>query len=338
MNKTKRYLFQVFLWAAIWSVGWLVLGGDFQFARQNVISFILQILVVTVLVYYTAPALLLKKKYASFILVSIVLLLVCSAISSQIFQGPPPRRGALPDMRAQPPPRFLIEFLLVTIAYVLATIVETFLFAQKQEEETIHNKNENLQTELKLLKSQINPHFLFNSLNNIYALSVIDSNRTQQSISSLSDMLRYVLYECDRPFVPLHKEIDYIENYLKLFCLKSSKAFPIKTDFKVMDTNVNIAPMLLIPFVENALKHGNLEKIKDVFLTISIYSDSKEIKFEIENSVPETVLNKDKIGGIGLDNVKKRLDLLYPKRHELIINDKSTTFEVKLHLNLNGED
>ncbi|WP_339714013.1 histidine kinase [uncultured Kriegella sp.] len=338
MNRSKRYFFQVFLWAAIWSVGWLVLDGDFQFVRQNLVSYLLQVLVVAVLVYYTAPVLLLKKKYTYFILVSLVLLLVCSAVSSQIFQGPPPRRGALPNMRVQPPPRFLIEFLLLTIAYVLATIVETFLFAQKQEEETIRNKNENLQTELKLLKSQINPHFLFNSLNNIYALSVIDSNKTQQSISSLSDMLRYVLYECDRPFVPLHKEIDYIENYLNLFCLKSSKVFPITTDFTVLDRNVNIAPMLLIPFVENALKHGNLEKINNVFLTISVYSDSEEIKFEIVNSVPEAVLNKDKVGGIGLENVKKRLTLLYPKRHELIINNKSTTFEVKLHLNLDGED
>ena len=205
----------------------------------------------------------------------------------------------------KPPPKFLIDFLVLTITFVLTTFMETFLFAQKKEKETIRNKNENLQTELKLLKSQINPHFLFNSLNNIYALSVINSDKTQLSIAYLSDMLRYVLYECEQPLVPLKNEITYIENYLKLFAIKSSKKYPIQTTYELSNKNARIAPMLFIPFLENAFKHGNLERISDSFLKIKITSTDTTVNFQIENSKPKSPILKDKMGGIGLENVRK---------------------------------
>lgn len=255
-------------------------------------------------------------------------------------EGPPPSNHGrlLPGRPPFAPPQFLIHFLALSIAYILATFVETFLFAQKKEEEIIANKNEALQTELKLLKSQINPHFLFNSLNNIYALSAIDSGKTQQSISYLSDMLRYVLYECEQESVPLGKEITYIKNYIKLFSLKSSKKYPIETNFKVADQHIRVAPMLFIPFMENALKHGNIEKITDTFIRIKIESDGEKIQFEIENSKSESPKVIDEVGGIGIENVKKRLAILYPNRHELSVNETSQAFKVNLNIDLNGND
>ncbi|MGB5318396.1 sensor histidine kinase, partial [Eudoraea sp.] len=247
-------------------------------------------------------------------------------------QGPVPRGGP------QGPPQFFIHFLVLSISYVLATFMETFLFAQKKEEEVIVNKNEALQTELKLLKSQINPHFLFNALNNIYALSAIDSGKTQQSISYLSDMLRYVLYECEQELVSLEKEITYIENYVKLFSLKSSKKYPIETDYKIKNKDIKIAPMLLIPFMENALKHSNVEKIKDTFINIKIDADENSIRFEIENSISQGPKVIDEIGGIGIENVKKRLAILYPNLHELLINETSLAFKVNLNIDLSGNN
>lgn len=338
MNRLKRFLFQLVLWLVIWLTAWFFLGANFRFLIDNSPSFIFQILVIAVLIYYAAPSLLFKKKYTLFVVISLVLIVVIAFLISNPFHVPPPRIASGPGMPKKPPPKFLIQLSLLSIAYILATFVETFLFAQKKEEESIRNKSENLRTELKLLKSQINPHFLFNSLNNIYALSVIDSKKTQQSISRLSDMLRYVLYDCERPFVPIHKEVTYIEDYLEMFSLKSSKTFPIETDFKIMDANVRIAPMLLIPFVENALKHGSLEKIEGVFLRIKISSDTREVKFEIENSIPEISVHKDAVGGIGIENVKKRLQILYPQSHELLIQEESTTFKVSLKLELNEKD
>ena len=149
------------------------------------------------------------------------------------------------------------------------------------------SKTENIKNELKLLKSQINPHFLFNSLNNIYALSAIDTNKTQQSITYLSDMLRYVLYECETPFVIIKKEVKYIEDYIKLYSLKSSKKYPIETSFNITDSTIQIAPMLLIPFVENAFKHSNIEKIEHTFIKLSLDVTSKTTIFKIENTIAD---------------------------------------------------
>lgn len=351
MNRTKRFLFHILLWLVLWLFAWLLTEGDANFINTNSPPFLMQIVVVAILIFYTAPTLLFKKKYVLFALVSILLIGLCSfAISNNLnrpIDGPPhllenrpPRDFNGPDRPRRPlaPSQFFINFLVLSISYVLATFVETFLFAQKKEEEIIVNKNETLQTELKLLKSQINPHFLFNALNNIYALSAIDSGRTQQSISYLSDMLRYVLYECEQEVVSLSKEITYIENYIKLFSLKSSKQYPIRTDFSISEQHINIAPMLFIPFMENALKHSNIEKITDTFIHIKINANADKINFEIENSTSKNPLVTDEVGGIGIENVKKRLAIVYPNQHELLINETAEAFKVNLNINLNGNN
>lgn len=339
------------LWLAVWVMAWLLTTNDMEFLQKNGLTFVFQIVVIAALIYLTAPGLLFKKKHVLFGVVSLALIALCSFIISEGFidridgpppfeEGPPPgnRDGPLPGRPPFAPPQFLIHFLALSIAYILATFVETFLFAQKKEEEIIVSKNEALRTELKLLKSQINPHFLFNSLNNIYALSAIDSEKTQQSISYLSDMLRYVLYECEHELVPLEKEITYIQNYIKLFSLKSSKTYSIETDFKIANKNIKVAPMLFIPFMENALKHGNIEKITDTFIRIKIDANEHKVQFEIENSKPESPKVTDEMGGIGIENVKKRLAILYPGRHELLINETSQAFKVNLNIDLNGKD
>ena len=327
----------------------LLSTADSTFIQKNAPLFGMQVVVIGILIYFTAPKLLFKKKYLLFIITSLAVVAICSLLISGAFLGaingpihPPIRPTEVPQFerptpRPRPigPPQILIQFLALGFAYIIATFVETFLFAQKKEDEVIKNKNQNLQTELKLLKSQINPHFLFNSLNNIYALSAIDSSKTQESISYLSDMLRYVLYECEQELVPLEKELVYIKNYIKLFCLKSSKSYPITTDFKVLNPLIKVVPMLFIPFMENALKHSNIEKITNTFIRIKIHATEKEIQFEIENSIPQEPINKDAVGGIGIENVKRRLAILYPDRHKLHIKKGKGTFRVQLQINLN---
>ncbi|CAZ96706.1 MULTISPECIES: sensor histidine kinase [Zobellia] len=343
MKQAHRFLFHAILWLAVWLIAWLLIGDDSSFLEKNASSFIMQVLLIGTLIYYTAPRLLFRKKYIAFGVVSIVAIIVCSFAVTEIVRlidgvPGPPMGGPPPGRPHMAPPQVLIQFLVLSVAYVLATFVETFLLAQKKEEETIRNKNAGLQMELKFLKSQINPHFLFNALNNIYALSVIDSNRTQESISTLSEMLRYVLYECDRPLVPIGKEISYIENYLALFALKSSKPFPITTHFDIQNSTVSIAPMLLIPFVENALKHGNIERIEGSFLEIRVSCDKRKIDFFIANSIPKNAITKDVVGGIGLENVKKRLEILYPEKHRLQIEPKAETYTVNLTIDLDEND
>jgi LytS/YehU family sensor histidine kinase len=320
---------------------------SWRYLSENATAFGMQVLLIGSLIYYAAPQLLLKKNHIQFILFSILAIGIFSSISSSFPSGanmPPLIENMRPpdEMRRAPrrigPSRFFINILLITVSYVLATFIETFIFAQKKQEETVQNKNEILQTELKLLKSQINPHFLFNALNNIYALSVIDSNRTQQSISYLSNMLRYVLYECDEKLVPLKKEIDYIDDFIKLYSLKSSKPYKIKTQYTIADNNLLVAPMLFIPFVENAFKHSHIEKHGDSFISILVNATSGTIALEIENSQPKHTINKDEVGGIGIENVKKRLSILYPEKHQLSILESGETFKINLNLEISEKN
>ena len=355
MTQTKRFLYQVLFWLIIWLSQWLSQGTESTFLIDNAKVFIFQILLIGVLIYFTAPGFLLKKKYLIFggISIGIIMLFSLITISDAILgtELPPPRRPGGPPRQMPfhrgnksifsifPPSRASINFLLLTIAYFLSTIFEVFIYLKKQEEATILSKNENLETELKLLKSQINPHFLFNALNNIYALSAINTEKTQESISYLSNMLRYVLYECDQKLVPLEKEILYIENYIELFSLKSSKKYPIKFISNVSNHKAYVAPMLFIPFVENAFKHSNIERGLDSFIQIEIgVTDNNKINFIVKNSIPKQKVSKDTVGGIGLINVKKRLSILYPEKHTLNIYQDDDIYGIKLTIQLDKND
>ncbi|TYC14108.1 histidine kinase [Bizionia gelidisalsuginis] len=335
MNTTKRFLLQVLFWLFIWIVLWAQQSWSISFFLENIYVFTAQIILIAIIVFYTSPKFLLTKKYLIFILLSLSSLLLLAYLSTFFIETKPPHPLHL-EKPLRRPPFYLLPFtLFLLIAYSLATIIEVFMYAKKKEAEIVLSKNETLQTELKLLKSQINPHFLFNALNNIYALSVIDSNKTQESISYLSNMLRYVLYDCEQRFVLLKNEINYIEDYIKLFSLKSTKNFPITIHFEVNNPEIKIAPMLLIPFVENALKHSNIEKIKDTFISISIIETTDFIVCSIKNSIAKEAVIKDKIGGIGLDNVKKRLSILYPEQHKMKISENNFIFNVELKLKKN---
>lgn len=343
MNKFKRLAFQAFLWLVIGIIIWVNREANSYILKKNLMIFFLQISLIGSMIYYASPKLLFKKKYLLLSVYSITVLGISgwtlTFLSPLAIGNPPPvfRPEFFPSpplKMKKPPSLFILQTSILTISYALSTLIEVFIYLKEKEKETINAKNINLQNELKLLKSQINPHFLFNALNNIYALSAIDSDKTQQSIACLSNMLRYVLYECENNLVPIVKEIKYIENYLKLVSLKSSKSYPITTKFYIDNKNTVIAPMLFIPFIENALKHGNIEKIKDTFINIKIESKNTFINFEIENSIPKTDIIKDSVGGIGLENVKKRLAILYPKTHKLDITENKSTFKVQLNLKL----
>jgi LytS/YehU family sensor histidine kinase len=146
-------------------------------------------------------------------------------------------------------------------------------------------------------------------------------------------MLRYVIYDCEQPKVPLKKELDYIANYIELFKLKSSKHFEISFDKNVIDENAMVAPMLFVPYIENAFKHSGIETGKDSFVHISLLQNENNIQFSVENSNPSTPSFADSQGGIGLPNVQKRLEILYPERHILKIT-KTNIFKVNLTLTL----
>jgi len=190
-------------------------------------------------------------------------------------------------------------------------------------------ENQRLSAELAFLKSQINPHFLFNSLNSIYSLAYQKADATPEAILKLSEIMRYMLYESNDNKVDLSKELQYIQNYIDLQKIRfANKAY---IDFKIEGrvTNQKIVPLLLIAFIENAFKHGVTDNaLSPIRLLITV--DDSHLHFYIQNKKHNN--NKDSVGGIGLGNVKRRLDLLYPGKYNLEIRNEKDTYVCELSL------
>jgi two-component system LytT family sensor kinase len=190
-------------------------------------------------------------------------------------------------------------------------------------------ENQRLSAELAFLKSQINPHFLFNSLNSIYSLAYQKSDTTPEAILKLSEIMRYMLYESNDNKVDLAKELQYLQNYIDLQKIRfGNKAF---VDFKINGEvgSQKIVPLLLIAFIENAFKHGVANDPSSP-IRLLINMDNTQLHFYMENK--KHSLNRDPEGGIGLNNVKRRLDLLYPGKYSLTIQDETNTYTCELSL------
>jgi len=196
-------------------------------------------------------------------------------------------------------------------------------------------ENENLKTELSLLRSQASPHFMFNVLNNMVALARKKSELLEPSLLKFSSLMRYMLYEADEEKVLLEKEIEYLHSYIDLQQQRFGKNLQVNVSLDAVDNNYEIEPMLLIPFVENAFKHGT-GMIEDAIISVQLKAEKGLISFTVQNKFnPSSIEIKDKTSGIGLINVKRRLNLLYGNKHKLVITQKDSWFTVSLQLNLN---
>ncbi len=225
------------------------------------------------------------------------------------------------------------HFILLISLLVLSTILKITKewFSQQSIQKELENKN--LQSELSFLKSQINPHFLFNTLNSIYALSLKKSDKAPELVLHLSEMMRYMLYKSNEKEVPLEQEIQYIKNYLALEQTRYGDKARIEFKCNGSATEQHrIAPLLFITFLENSFKHGLSQSIKEGFVVCELTISEKSIFFTLQNS---KAIEMDELyfqGGIGLSNVKRRLELLYPDRYELEIVDSEDTYNVCLQI------
>ncbi len=194
-----------------------------------------------------------------------------------------------------------------------------------------------LKAELNSLKAQINPHFLFNTLNNIYSYSLFKSEKTPEMILKLSGLMNYIIYECQDDQVDLNKEIDFIHNYMELEKMRVEETLEIKSQIQDSQTDFQIAPLLFVPFLENAFKHGANIQSQQPYIRLQMdVSESGHLHFECENLKDDDELTElsEKTGGIGLENVQKRLELLYPENHKLNIDRETNRFLVKLDIQL----
>lgn len=223
----------------------------------------------------------------------------------------------------------LFGIILLSILFGTTLKISRDSFFRRQQEK---------EAELKLLKAQLNPHFLFNTLNNLYGLSVIKSNMLPELMLKLSDLLRYSLYETKEMFVPLEKEVQYLENYMSLEKIRLEDQTKIEF-LKEGDFNKNkIVPMLLIVFVENAFKHLGVSNDNENTVLVNLKVAEDQLLFHCTNTIDNIpaeseTLEKGK-SGIGLKNAKKRLALIYPENHELTVVPGKSTYQIELKLDL----
>lgn len=203
-------------------------------------------------------------------------------------------------------------------------------FEQRQLLEAL--KQEKVKSELELLKSQVHPHFLFNMLNNIYSGALIKSPETAQQILQLSNFIEYNLYHSQKDWVPLNEELDYLRNFIALHQIRLGEKLHVEINISDQVNQVQIPPLLLLPLIENAIKHGANNSIGDSWLKIRVTIDevTNSSQITIINSVEQAVYSEN--GGVGLTNIRQRLKLLYPDKHLLNTVEKPGLYEV--HLNL----
>jgi LytS/YehU family sensor histidine kinase len=225
---------------------------------------------------------------------------------------------------------FMVIYILIT---TLLKLSQSWFELQEVNKRITRIEKENIKSELNALKAQINPHFLFNSLNVIYSQAIKKSNKTPNAIIQLSDILRYVIYDSTKDKVSIETEIKLIEDYIELQKFRIDTTSNIKFEHKVQNENCKITPMLLLPLVENSFKHGIKGELDHAFVNIKLEANINNILFEIENNkgIGETV-ESDGNSGIGIANIRQRLTLLYPNKHKFDIEETTTIFKVNMRL------
>jgi len=274
--------------------------------------------------YIIVPQVIYKKRFRKYVLVLVAIFSALFVIDWSLFY-------LLID--GVYPIKNFFWFNLFPILFILACSTAFRMVSDRIKEDRLQKEkeNENLKTELSLLRSQVSPHFMFNIMNNMVALARKKSDLLEPSLIKLSSLLRYMLYETDEK-VALQKEIEYLQSYIDLQKQRFGNNVIIKTCMEKVDDFYEIEPMLLIPFVENAIKHGT-GLIENAEIDVELRIEKNMLSFSVRNKFNETSEEiKDKSSGIGLPNVQRRLDLLYGNKHSLLITKQDGWFIVSLQI------
>lgn len=303
---------------------------DQEFRIDRVWFFLSYAIASIFITYFLMPRFLYKKRYwqflMAFVLVVAALIILEETVLEQIFYPDTKRSSTFPGIFA---------------ALVGVLPVMTILFGGKfawdalQKQEQIDELQTTIQeSELQFLRSQVNPHFLFNNLNNLYSYALENSPKTPEIILGMSGVLRYMLYECKERFVPLEKELEQLENFVQLYKLQIEERGKVNFETVGIESGYKIAPLILIVFIENAFKHSQSGQSSDIEISIKLQMQGSTLHFSCTNNFEANESMDSMANGIGLQNVKKRLHLLYQRKHELKIQEKANSFKVDLSLAL----
>ncbi|MHA7607826.1 sensor histidine kinase [Elizabethkingia meningoseptica] len=293
------------------------------------------------LAYYLLPKCILKKKYflslvlflLSFYVFSALARILTVHVGEELVRAKPFKQESIYEILTD------IHTLVVKYFPAVFSISFQFLFVkyfvnnEQKKSQARQLEQKKTESELKMLKAQLNPHFLFNTLNNIYSLSLDNSSKTASAIGKLSDILDHILYKCNDQLVSLSSEIELLKNYIELEKLRYDDRLEITFD-KDIENNIQIPPLLLLSLVENAFKHGAGEDSGSPKIWISIIQKQDSFLFKISNTVSSDYVSNDK-EKIGMNNIKKQLDLIYSDNYSLDIKQASNLFSVVLQINQN---
>jgi len=326
--------FHIMIWAAFW----IVMGAPTSYGRQlfNMTLWVpVFILFGYPLVYGAIPHLLLKGKVSLFFLVILawgaVGLYIDSGFRSHIYI---PLQEAMGLDHILPGGPLAACYLCMTTSAASPMIIKFFKLCTIKQQEWMQTQQERINAELQLLKAQVHPHFLFNTLNNIYSFSMEQSPKTPGLILKLSSLLSYMLYDCNSEEVRLEKEIETMKNYIDLEKERYGNTIEISWNVEGDLKGKFISPLLMLPFLENAFKHGVSDQIDKPWLSIDISVKSDTLRCKIANSKNEFVSFRE--NGPGIANVKKRLEFIYSGKHYLKLNDEGNFFVVSILVKLGG--
>lgn len=337
------------IWHVVFWLGYLLVKIFIvEFFREDVgtvlvvelISLPLKMFLVYVLIFYLIPQFLLHKHYLKFS-IWLILLLVFAAFVRRIM-----------DIYMVYPISMLYfdrailwdygtafrNLVFVYPVVGLGTAIYLMSHWVKDYQMRTQLQQEKLEAELKYLKAQVHPHFLFNTINNIYSLSLDQSPKTSKALLELSELLSYMLYECNVDRIPLRKEIELIENYINLERLRYSDRLDVHIRCRGNIDNVKIAPLILLPFVDNCFKHGAGDSMEKCYVHFDLNVESQTLILVLKNSVDESKVVDTGNSGIGLMNVQRRLDGEYSGCFELTIEDTHESYEVNLTIQLDEKN
>jgi sensor histidine kinase YesM len=295
------------------------------------------------LMYFVIPRFLLRQRYWQTAAWTIILFFLTACISTllSIFVIPPVREFIFGDAgvatRSSRPDIFLSLLAGlrggITIGGIAAAI-KLMKYWYVKEQRNLQLQNENTAAQLQLLKAQVHPHFLFNTLNNIYSFTQTKSPEGAKMVSGLSDLLRFMLYEGNKPMVPLSRELAMVGDYINLERIRYGNKLELHIALPPKSNDLQIAPLLLLPLVENCFKHGTSNMLDQPWINLGITIRGKQMHMKLINGKARSNNKDASHKGIGIQNVQKRLQLLYPGKHELVITEEEEVFIVNLKIEL----
>lgn len=327
-----------------------VLAGSFIFSYQQnfpysfyLLNFLVHLPVFVfftyAVVYFLVPKFLLTQKYGQFFF--LLILATGIAATLRILIGRYVYFALFIPEVLYPKEWISADIFFLNLIWVLGPAIVFAMFKYYKNwinSQTIANEAERkqLSSELQVLKAQLNPHFLFNTFNNLYVLALQKSDKTPEVISKISDLFHYVLYECNAIEVPVSKEIKLIDDYIQLEQLRYSDRLLISFKKEIENPECLIPPMMLYTFVENCFKHGCSNDPGSPWIQLLIRVKQNRFEFEALNSIPKAIGSRgENEGRVGLSNIKRRLELIYPKKHVLEITRKTSEFHIRLEIDKN---